>query len=348
MSKASYQFSENYKKLYPFNLRGLYCIPLKRETPSIVMPGAKVQYVSNFLRSTAYLVLLFTPWAVFGQVSVTDATGTMVTVPDTPQRIVSLIPSNTELLFAVGAGGSVVGVTNYCDYPPEARKIEKIGDLTAMSLEKIVSLDPDLVLASKNNPDEMIQSLRALGVRVFVLDPQTIEEVIDSIGIVGMLAGQARAAGILLDDYRKRLAAVTERIGDLPENERPTVFVGSPFRDENWTPGPGTFTSGVISRAGGRNVADDLAPGTWAVYNLENIISKDPDVLLATLGVDQDAGEVRKRFLERAKALNGWRDLDAVRDERVVLIPENWLLRPTLRIVHAVEILADSLHPNLD
>ena len=303
--------------------------------------------VSNFLRSAVLLVLLLTTWAVSGQVSVTDATGIKVTVTDTPQRIVSLIPSNTELLFAVGAGGSIVGVTHYCDYPPEAKEIEKIGDLTTMSLEKIVSLDPDLVLAATNNPDEMIQSLRALGVRVFVLDPRTIEEVIDTIDIVGKLTGRTSAASVISEDYRQRLAAVTERIGELPENRRPTVFVGSPFRDENWTPGPGTYTSGIIGLAGGRNVADDLAPGTWAVYNLENIISKDPEVLLATLGVDQDAGEVRKRFLERAKALNGWRDLEAVRKERVILIPENWMLRPAPRIVQAVETLAKFLHPTL-
>ena len=159
--------------------------------------------VSNFLRSAVLLVLLLTTWAVSGQVSVTDATGIKVTVTDTPQRIVSLIPSNTELLFAVGAGGSIVGVTHYCDYPPEAKEIEKIGDLTAMSLEKIVSLDPDLVLAATNNPNEMIQSLRALGVRVFVIDPQTIEEVIDTIDIVGKLTGRTSAASVISEDYRQ-------------------------------------------------------------------------------------------------------------------------------------------------
>ncbi len=305
-----------------------------------------MRFVSSFLSSILFVGLLLIPRGVFGQTSVTDDTGTTLTVSNAPQRIISLIPSNTELLFAVGAGGSVVGVTNYCDYPPEAKNIEKIGDLTAMSLEKIISLDPDLVLASKGNTRELIHSLRALGIRVFVLDPQTIEEVLGAIVTVGTLTGRDAAAGALHDDYRQRLAAVAERIDDLPASERPTIFVGSPFRDENWTPGPGTFTSAVIQHAGGRNVADDLAPGTWAVYNLENIITKDPQVLLSTLGVGQDAEEVRPRFLERAKALNGWRSLDAVRHERVVLIPENWLLRPAPRLFLAIETLAGALHPN--
>ena len=302
---------------------------------------------SSFARSILLFFLLLIPRAVSGQASVTDDTGTTFTVGNTPQRIVSLIPSNTELLFAVGAGSSVVGVTNYCDYPPEARKIEKVGDLTAMSLEKVVALDPELVLASKGNSKELVFSLRALGVPVFVLDPQTIEEVLDAVGKVGTLTGRAEAARTLVDGYRQRLALVAERIGDLPENERPRIFVGSPFRDENWTPGPETYTSAVIRRAGGRNIADDLAPRTWAVYNLEHIVSKNPQVLLSTLGAGQDPVETRTRYLERARSLKGWRDLDAVRNERIVLIPENWLLRPAPRLFQAIETLASALHPNL-
>ena len=306
-----------------------------------------MRYVSRFSRSVLLLCFLLISRVAAGQVTETDAIGSTITLHGTPERIVSLIPSHTEMLFAVGAGSSVVGVTTYCDYPPEAREIEKIGDVTAMSLEKIVALDPDLVLASKGNARELIYSLKVLDVPVFVLDPQSIEEVLDAIGTVGRLAGRTEAASGLLDGYRQRLARVAELIDDLPESERPTIFVGSPFRDENWTPGPETYTSAVIRRAGGRNVADDLAPGTWAVYNLENIVSKDPQVLLSTLGEGQDAEEVRARFLERAKSLKGWQNLDAVRNERVVLIPENWLLRPAPRLFLAIETLAGALHPNL-
>ena len=306
-----------------------------------------MRYVSSFLSTISLICILTIPRMVSGQASVTDAIGTTFTVTETPQRIISLIPGNTELLFAVGAGSSVVGVTNYCDYPPKTKKIEKIGDVTSMSLEKIVALDPDLVLASKGNSKELIYSLKALGIRVFVLDPQTIEEVLEAVDKVGTLTGREAETRVLLDSYRQRLDAVAERIGDLPESDRPSIFVGSPFRDENWTPGPETFTSAVIRRAGGRNVADDLAPRTWAVYNLENIVSKDPQVLLSTLGAGQDPEATTQRFLERAKALKGWRDLDAVRNERVVLISENWLLRPSPRLFHAIETLAAALHPNL-
>lgn len=305
-----------------------------------------MRYVTIFPKMVILFCLVLVPRAAAAQASVTDVIGTTVTVHSVPQRIISLIPSNTELLFAVGAGGSVVGVTNYCDHPPEAAEVEKIGDLAAMSLEKIVSLEPDLVLAAKGNSKELVYSLKALGVTVFVLEPQSIEEVLDAIETVGTLTGRMETAGALLDSYRQRLAAVSERIGDLSEDERPRVFVGSPFRDENWTPGPETYTSAVIHRAGGRNVANDLAPRTWSVYNLEQIISKNPQVLLSTLGEGQDPVETTKRYLERAKALDGWRDLDAVRNERVVLIPEDWLIRPAPRIFRAIEVLAGALHPD--
>ncbi len=279
--------------------------------------------------------------------SVTDDIGTTVTVQRIPERIISLIPSNTELLFAVGAGNSVVGVTTFCDYPPEAREIEKIGGVTSMSLEKIVDLEPDLVLVSKSNNKELVYSLMALDVTVFVLDPQSVEEVLEAIATVGKLVGREETARELNDGYRQRLRVVSDRIDGFSDSERPTVFVGSPFRDEHWTPGPDTYSSDVIRRAGGRNVAYDLPPNKWSVYNIENIISKNPQVLLSTLGEGEDPVETAKKYLERANSLDGWRDLDAVRNERVVLIPEDWLIRPAPRLFLAIEALAAALHPNL-
>ena len=119
--------------------------------------------------------------------TLTDITGYEHTVRKPPTRIVSLIPSNTELLFAVGAGKAVVGVTNYCNYPPEVKEIEKIGDLMTLSVETIVALKPDLVLATGDNPDEPIRSLRDLGINVFVIDPQTVEGVIEALKTVGII-----------------------------------------------------------------------------------------------------------------------------------------------------------------
>ena len=151
----------------------------------MVTSGTIVRHVSRFPRSVLLLCFLLISRVAAGQVTETDVIGSAVTLQVTPERIISLIPSNTELLFAVGAGSSVVGVTNYCDYPPEAREIEKVGDVTTMSLEKIVALDPDLVLASKGNAKELVYSLKALDIPVFVLDPQSIEDVLDAIDTVG-------------------------------------------------------------------------------------------------------------------------------------------------------------------
>ncbi len=313
----------------------------------MVILEAIARLVPRFSKPALLLCLLLISRTAAGQVTVTDVSGATVTLDEVPQRIVSLMPSNTELLFEVGAGGAVVGVTNYCDFPPEAREIEKIGGAVIMSLEKIVALGPDLVLASEANSQELVYSLRALDIPVYVVEPRSIEDILDAIAKLGILTGREEAVQALLAGYRQRLAAVAARLGNLPESERPTVFVGSPFRDENWTPGPETFASAAIHRAGGRNVADDLAPGTWSVYNLENIVSRNPQVLLSTLREGQDPEQAVIRFLDRAKALTGWRDLDAVRNGRVVLIPEDWLVRPTPRLFLAIEALAAALHPTL-
>ncbi len=263
------------------------------------------------------------------------------------KRIISLIPNNTEILFAVGAGTSVVGVTNYCDFPIQAQDINKIGDHTAMSLEKIVSLNPDLVLASKRNPEEIILSLRDLNITVFVIDPKTFEELFDSIIMIGDLTGYKFKAEKLVASYKSRLDDISIKIASLNKNDHPSVFVGSPSRNENWTPGPGTFISRVIERAGGRNIGESLPPGKWAVYTMEMLISKNPEFILSTIAEGEILAEVRKRILKQAKTLEGWQNLSAIRNSQIVLIPEDWLLRPGPRIIKAVEILSRSLHPTL-
>ncbi len=268
-------------------------------------------------------------------------------MPSPAKRIISLIPNNTEILFAVGAGTSVVGVTNYCDFPIQAQDITKIGDHTAMSLEKIVSLNPDLVLASKRNPEEIILSLRDLNITVFVIDPKTFEELFDSIIMIGDLTGYKFKAEKLVASYKSRLDGISIKIASLNKNDHPSVFVGSPSRNENWTPGPGTFISRVIERAGGRNIGESLPPGKWAVYTMEMLISKNPEFILSTMAEGEILAEVRKRILKQAKNLEGWQNLSAIRNSQIVLIPEDWLLRPGPRIIKAVEILSRSLHPTL-
>jgi iron complex transport system substrate-binding protein len=262
-----------------------------------------------------------------------------------PARIVSLIPSVTEILFAVGAGDAIVGVTTYCTYPPEARQKPKVGDLFSVSVEGVVALKPDLVVATRDNPMDVIQGLRALRIPVFVDDPQTIDEVLQSIRRVGQLTGRTARADSLIAAYQKRLNAVDDIVRNIPADQRPSVFVGNPLNAEHWTPGPGTFTTDIIARAGGRNIADDLKSRTWGVYSFEQIIAKNPEVILASTEADQEAEALREKIVARAAGIPGWKDIRAVKNSRILVLSVEWLFRPGPRVILAVEQLAAALHP---
>ena len=131
-------------------------------------------------------------------VTLTDATGKQVTLTKPPGRIVSMIPSNTEILFALGLSDAIIGVTDYCDYPEEAKQKPRIGDLMTFSVERIIGAKPDLVLATKDNPGEVIKGLSELGITIFVLNPQTVTGVFDAITTIGQLTGRGTQADALV------------------------------------------------------------------------------------------------------------------------------------------------------
>ncbi len=247
-----------------------------------------------------------------GPIVVVDATEKTVILNRSPRRIVSIIPSTTELVFAVGAGAALVGVTNYCTFPPEATRLPKVGDLLTVSVERIIAMNPDLVVATKDNPMEVIDGLRALGIPVFVDDPQTIDQVIASIRKFGRLTGHTATADSLAEDIQRRLASVEKRVASVGSAKRLRVFVGSPLNTEHWTPGPGTFTTDLIKRAGGHNVADDLKPRTWGVYSMEQIVAKNPDALITSAELVASPEATRQRLLKQAETTTGWKQLRAI------------------------------------
>lgn len=280
-----------------------------------------------------------------GPIVVVDATEKTVIMDRAPRRIVSIIPSTTELVFAVGAGDALVGVTNYCTFPPEAAKLPKVGDLLTVSVERIVAMNPDLVLATKDNPMEVIDGLRALRIPVFVDDPQTIDQVIASIRKLGKLTGHTFTADSLAEDIQRRLDSVEKRVASVRSEKRLRVFVGSPLNTEHWTPGPGTFTNDLIRRAGGHNVADDLKPRTWGVYSMEQIVAKNPDALVTSAESAASPESTRQRLLKKAETTIGWKQLRAIQDGRIVVLPGDWLFRPGPRLILGVEALSKALYP---
>ena len=184
--------------------------------------------------------------AVF--ITVTDDAGRQVTLKGLPTRIVSLAPSNTEVLYALGLGDRVVGVTEYCDYPPEAKQKPKIGGFANIDLEKVIGLDPDLVLATSIHAKTVVSELEKRGITVVVVEPKNVDDVLAKIAFVGKLTGTSENANKLTTQLKSRIDAVTGKVATA--KTKPRVFYE--IDKTLFTPGPGSFIDDMITKAGGR------------------------------------------------------------------------------------------------
>ncbi len=268
----------------------------------------------------------------------TDVLGDTLTLNAYPERIVSLAPSNTELLFAVNAGGRVVAVTDYCNYPPEAAKKPRIGGFSQSSLELIVSMQPDLVLAARLNPQESLEGLRRFNIPVFVLAPSTLKETLQALRQVGRITGRDTAATRLEAALKDRMEAV-ERVVDKLE-ARPRVLWGK-LEAPMYTAGPGSFIDDLIRLAGGTNIVHD-AGANWPQVGLETIVVRNPEVIVVSSGDPKKIGEA----LLRLRKTPGWKEIDAVTRGRIHHIDLDLLGRPGPRLVDGLERLAETLHPD--
>jgi len=278
------------------------------------------------------------PTEVMGMTYYDDA-GREITLEATPQRIVSLAPSNTEILFAVGAGEQVVGRDEFSDYPAEAASIESIGgSFGEYNVEAIVALNPDLVLAAEINTPELIYQLEGLGLTVYYLgNPTTLEEMYGKLETVAGLTGHD--ATELVDSLKARVAAVDEKIA--PLSSRISVFYEIDASDPTkpWTYGPGTFGDLLIDRAGGFNIGN-VASDPYPQLSLEQIVESNPSVII--LG-DSMWGVIPESVLERP----GWETIEAVKSNSIFPIDDNLISRPGPRLVDGLEQIAKLLRPGL-
>ncbi|MFQ6097487.1 MAG: ABC transporter substrate-binding protein, partial [Armatimonadota bacterium] len=263
-----------------------------------------------------------------------DQTGADITLPTRPTRIVSTAPSNTEILFALGLGDRIVGVTSQCDYPPEARERETVGDFR-ISLEKVASLRPDLVVAVGDLQPELVRRMRDAGMRVLVLNPYTWPKLCEAITLLGKATDAGPAAARLVASLKETRARVLEATADLSEADRPKVFVeinDSPLM----TPGPNAFVSQIIREAGGRSIAYD-ANADWAIFNPEVVVARNPDVIITT--VPGGAAEIAAR--------QGWDIISAVKSGRVYEIDPDIVSRPGPRLADGLVTVLGMLHPDI-
>jgi iron complex transport system substrate-binding protein len=271
----------------------------------------------------------------------TDGLDRTVVLPGRLERIVSLAPSNTEILFAAGAGAQVVGRDEFSDYPAEAKDLPSVGgSMGKYDLEKIASLEPDLVLAAGLNPPELVKAISDLGVTVYYLpNPTDLQGLYDNLRVVGDMTGHGPQAAGLVDELKERVSAVESRLEGA--EARPVVFYELDGSDPSrpYTAGPGTFIDLLISLAGGQNAAGKLST-SWGQLSLEEILVANPDLIL--LG-DAAYGVTPESVAQRA----GWESLKAVQEDRVVPFDDNLASRPTHRLIDGLETLARLVHPEL-
>ena len=269
----------------------------------------------------------------------TDGLGREVTLAAPATQIVSLSPSNTELLYAVGAGDQTVGRDSFSDYPAEAVDLPDIGGgYSEYNLEMLLNLEPDLVLAAEINTAELVQSIEDLGIPVFYIsNPLTMDDLYVNIENVGLLSGNEDSAQQIIADIQERVAAVEAALEDITTT--PTVFYELDATDPTkpYTPGQNTFYSTLISQAGGQNVGDVLE-ASWAQISLEELLIQDPDLIL--LG-DSVWGVTPESLAER----EGWSTLSAVQSGNVLPFDDNLLARPGPRLIEGLEALAQIIHP---
>lgn len=278
-------------------------------------------------------VLLFAASA-FGADFV-DEVGRKVSLEGKPQRIVSVAPNVTEILFSLGLGTRVVGVSTYCQFPPEAQKKEKIGGYINPSLEKIIALRPDLVIgAAEGDLKNFVDRLAGLGISVYIINPENVSGVIRSIENIGAVTFTVRGAQQMARTMRVEIETLRKRIQGRPHPRVLHVLSLDPLISA----GKGTFVDDLIRLAGGQNIAEK-ATARYPRFSMEEIIRQDPQIIILSSMRSQDPMAAERKWWHR------WENISAVRLGRIYVLDADLIHRPSPRIVQGLEKMARVIHP---
>jgi len=288
------------------------------------------------IRPVIFLFFLLSAGFVHAE-TVMDHTGRKVRVPDDPDRVVSLAPSITEIVYSLDSQQRLVGATQYSDYPAEAGELPSVGSYVYLDLEKIVSLKPDLCIAIKDgNPLSIIRRLEQMGIAVYAVNPRDLDSVMQTISDIGTILGAEQRAAEVVSDMDQRMAEVSKKVDSV--SHRPGVFFQIGV-DPIVSAGSNTFINELIQKAGGRNLAGGH-PG-YPRYSVEDVLALAPEVIIVT---SMDRQKVFDRVLHQWRQ---WEDLPAVADERIHLVDSNLYDRPSPRLVKGLEELVRLIHPQL-
>ncbi len=285
----------------------------------------------------AFLLLLVMQTTMAMAYELIDQVGRRVNVPDNPQRIVSLAPNITEIVFLLGREERLVGTTQYSNYPAAAEKLPRVGSYVRLDLEKIIALKPDLCLGIKDgNPQHTVKKIEELGIPVYVINPLTLDDIIDVVLRFGSLLGEVPKSKVLAKDMKMRIDRVKERITQV--SARPGVFFqidAAPMISA----GENTFIHELITIAGGRNLAagSDMYPR----FNWEEIIRLQPEIaIIASMAGGHSIDDLKGGWQK-------WPQIPAVRNNRIHVVDANLIDRPTPRLIEGLEEFARIIHPEL-
>ena len=259
--------------------------------------------------------------------------GHIIKIEKTPERIISLAPSNTEILYALGLGEKIVGVTAFCDYPEEALEVEKIGDFNGVNFEKVIELEPDLIVNYGILEDDARQIYSDAGIPVISFMPESIDEVMATISQIAVATDSVDIGNDLVQSMEQHRDEIIAKVQDTEEVK---VFY-EVWHEPLMAAGAGSFVDVLINLANGVNVASD-AEGEYPNYDIEQLIENNPEVYLT-------ANDLPEKTVESIGARPGYEDITAIKNGEVYLLDGNILSRPGPRIVEAFEIIAQKIHP---
>lgn len=252
-------------------------------------------------------------------------------------RIISLAPSTTEILFSLGLDDEIRGVTTFCDYPPEALKIEKIGTFSQPDIEKILSLKPDIIFATGLEQASTVERLRQLNLKVYVSDPSSIEELFISIEEMAQLTNREKEARDLITQMKNKIERISAKVKSTSQEKKPKVFIEI-WHDPLLTAGRGSFLDELIGLAGGVNIAHDIFR-VYSYLSAEQVIKRNPDCIILGHRGKQEVNSIKNRL--------GWKEIKAVKNNCVYNdINPNLFLRPGPRLVNGLEEIHKKLYPN--
>jgi iron complex transport system substrate-binding protein len=305
------------------------------------MPKFRFHFAYSLLTTLGLLLAACSPAPTPVAITLTDGLNRIVTLQGPAQRIVSLAPSNTELLYEVGADAQVIGRDDFSDFPAEARALPSVGgSMGNYDLAAIAALKPDLVLAAQINTPEQVKALENLGLTVFYLtNPEHMVGLYQNLRSVGTLTDKTDQAEALIQSLDARIKTIWDKLPTITTHYKVYYELDATDPSMPFTAGPGSYINYLLEIAGDHNIGATLS-SPYASISSEEVINQNPDFIL--LG-DTAYGVT----IESVKQRPGWSAINAVKNNRVYAFDDNVVSRPTARIVDAIDILARMLHPEV-